>query len=123
MLPEALAVVALGGIIGSSARWAVGTQVGATPGVWPWSTLVVNVVGCALIGWAARRLRRGSLGWDFVVTGVLGGFTTMSAFAVELNELVDADRSTLAIVYAMSTLLAGVGATFVATPRWGGPRP
>ncbi|NND74585.1 MAG: CrcB family protein [Ilumatobacter sp.] len=116
LLPEALAVVALGGAAGAGARWVVGDTLGTTEGVWPWATLLVNVVGCALIGLAARRLTRGSLAWDFLVTGGLGGFTTMSAFAVELNGLVDADRTALAVLYGLLSIAAGVAATFVAAP-------
>jgi fluoride exporter len=53
--------------------------------------------------------------WAFVVTGVLGGFTTFSAFAVELNELAEADRMSMAVVYGALTLGAGVGATVIGT--------
>jgi CrcB protein len=86
----------------------------APPVVWPWHTLIVNLVGCVLIGIAARRVQRGSLHWDFAVTGVLGGFTTMSAFAVELNAMVDTERTSLAVIYAVVTIAAGVGATLLA---------
>jgi len=48
------------------------------------------------------------------VTGVLGGFTTFSALAVELNDLADANRLPLAVLYAGVTLVAGVGATMIA---------
>jgi fluoride ion exporter CrcB/FEX len=48
------------------------------------------------------------------VTGILGGFTTFSALAVELNDLADAERLPLAVLYGAVTLSAGVGATFVA---------
>jgi fluoride exporter len=110
--------VAVGGAIGATGRWfiswaldAVGA--GHVPGTWPWATLVVNVVGCVLIGVAARAVALDTVSWAFVVTGVLGGFTTFSALAVELNDLADADRMTLAIVYAGLTLAAGVGATAI----------
>ena len=117
LLPEAVALVAVGGATGAVARWAIGTMIDTPPGVWPWPTLIVNLVGCALIGFAARRVQRGSLQWDFAVTGVLGGFTTMSAFAVELNAMVDAERTSLAVAYAVVTIAAGVGATLVAGSR------
>jgi CrcB protein len=83
------------------------------PGAFPWGTLVVNVVGCLLIGVAASRIERSTPLWSFTVTGLLGGFTTMSAFAVELNDLVDADRSVLAAVYLSITLTAGAVAFLV----------
>ena len=70
--PAAVASVAVGGAVGSSARWAIDSMVDITPGDWPWSTLTVNLVGCLLIGVIAGTMARGSLPWDFLVTGVLG---------------------------------------------------
>jgi CrcB protein len=109
LLPIAVALVAAGGAIGATARWLVGTLLKAEPAAWPWSTLCVNVVGCVLIGVAARHIERGSQRWDFIVTGLLGGFTTMSSFAVELNDLVDAGRSGMAFGYGATTVVAGMG--------------
>lgn len=105
---------ALGGALGATGRWAVGTLWTITPGAWPWSTLIVNVTGAFLIGLVARRTVVASLKWAFVVTGVLGGFTTFSAFAIELNGMVEADRTQLAVAYGAITLFAGVGAALLA---------
>ena len=117
--PAVVGAIALGGAIGAIARWGVAEivdTIGSSPtgASWPWATLIVNVVGCALIGLAARLLRRGSIAWDFTVTGVLGGFTTFSALAVELNDLAEADRLSMAVAYGAVTLVAGVGATLIA---------
>ena len=117
--PVVLVAIALGGAIGATGRWSVAELLDAAttphvPGTWPWATLVVNVIGCLLIGLAARTLSTGSVAWTFAVTGVLGGFTTFSALAVELNDLADADRLAVAVLYGAVTLAAGVGATFVA---------
>ncbi|MGB0115150.1 MAG: CrcB family protein [Ilumatobacteraceae bacterium] len=117
--PLVLCVVALGGALGASGRWAVGAMFDAvsTPQgavAWGWATLIVNVVGAFLIGIVARRMERDTMGWAFTVTGVLGGFTTFSAFAMSINDLADADRMALAIGYGAVTLLAGIGATLVA---------
>ncbi len=100
--------VAIGSVIGASARWAVGTQL-APDAVdrFPWHTFAVNMIGCALIGLAATRIRRPSLRWDLVATGGLGGFTTMSAFAVELNDLVDAGAGEVAVAYLVASILVG----------------
>ena len=114
MTPRVLGAVAVGGTIGASARWAVGDPWTLEPGTWPWATLMVNVLGSLAIGFAARRLIVDTVGWAFLSTGVLGGFTTFSAFAVELNAMVDADRSELAVAYGAVTLIAGVGATLIA---------
>ena len=109
VLPIAVALVAAGGAVGATARWLVGTLLKAEPAAWPWSTLCVNIFGCIMIGLAARYIERGSQQWDFIVTGLLGGFTTMSSFAVELNALVDAGRSGLAFGYGIITVVAGAG--------------
>ena len=113
------AAIALGGAIGASGRWAVAEVVDAVggaqvAGTWPWATLVANVVGCLLIGLAARTLAVGTVAWAFAVTGVLGGFTTFSTLAVELNDFADAERLPMAVLYGAVTLVAGIGATFVA---------
>jgi CrcB protein len=117
--PAVVVAVAFGGALGASARWITTWWVDAAtdthvPGTWPWATLAVNIVGCALIGVAARRVDRDSTRWAFVVTGVLGGFTTFSALAVELNDLADAGRLSLAVLYGAVTLAGGVGATSIA---------
>jgi len=114
-----LLAVAAGGAIGATGRWFVAWLLhsmgaGHAPGTWPWATLVVNVVGCVLIGFAARFVEEDTAAWAFVVTGVLGGFTTFSALAVELNDLAETDRMPLAIAYGAVTLAVGIGATAIA---------
>ena len=117
--PVTVAAIAVGGALGAVARWGVAELADAIgsphlPATWSWATLTVNVVGCLLIGLAARSLARDTTAWAFAVTGVLGGFTTFSALAVELNDLADAERLPLAVLYGAVTLAAGVGATFLA---------
>lgn len=121
-----LVAVAAGGAIGTTGRWFVSwaldsAATGHVPGTWPWATLVVNVVGCLLIGFAARLVAHDTVSWSFVVTGVLGGFTTFSALAVELNDLAEADRMTLAVAYGALTLAAGTGATAIGSAGRGRP--
>ena len=105
------------GAIGATARWAVARGAEAaewSDSGWPWDTLIVNVIGCVLIGFAARRIDPDTTMWAFTVTGILSGFTTFSALAVELNDLADADRLPLAVLYAVVTMVAGIGATAIA---------
>lgn len=109
-----IALVAGGGITGACGRWSIAGVLETDIGTWPWGTFVVNVVGCLAIGFAARRVDRGSASWSFLVTGVLGGFTTMSAFAVELNDLVEADRTVMAWAYGVTTLAVGIAAMLLA---------
>lgn len=82
-------LVGLGGFIGSIARYALGGLVlrGSAASRFPFGTLVVNVIGCFAMGVLAALAERwhlfGNSARLFLLTGVLGGFTTFSAFAYE----------------------------------------
>ncbi|MFJ6464799.1 fluoride efflux transporter CrcB [Streptomyces sp. NPDC091387] len=113
-----VAVIALGGAAGASARYGASLLWPTARDGFPWTTLVVNVVGCAVIGvfmvvisevWAAHRLVR-----PFFGTGVLGGFTTFSTYAVDIERLVDADRARSGLAYLGLTLLAALAAVWSA---------
>jgi CrcB protein len=124
-----VAVVAVGGGIGAAARYAAALRWPTVDGGFPWTTLWVNVVGCAVIGvflvvitevMTVHRLMR-----PFFGTGVLGGFTTFSTYAVDLQKLLDAGRTGTASAYLAATLagaLAAVWCAATATRRvlsWG----
>lgn len=112
---QMIRAVFLGGALGSLARWALNIALPVTPNSgFPWSTLIVNVVGCAAIGFASRKLERGTRDWAFAVTGVLGGFTTMSTFALEVGLFTGSGQGTLALVYVVATVSAGLMATYFA---------
>jgi fluoride exporter len=100
--------VAVGAVIGASTRWLAGEAL--TSDGFPWATLLVNLLGCAAIGWFAMRLRRGTVAWYFVVTGCLGGFTTASTFAVETRQLVDDGRGATALLYVAVSVVGGIAA-------------
>lgn len=113
-----VAVVALGGALGATARYALALHWPPHPGGFPWATFWTNVVGCAVIGvfmvvitdvWAAHRLVR-----PFFGTGVLGGFTTFSTYAVDIRRLVDHGRPATGLVYLAATLLAALTAVWLA---------
>lgn len=104
---RATAIVAAGGACGALARWAVAEAMPVEAGAFPWATFVVNVVGCLAIGLAARSIVRGTELWYGLVTGVLGGLTTFSAFALEARDLVADDRTVIAVAYVGATLAAG----------------
>ncbi|MFK7917755.1 MAG: CrcB family protein [Ilumatobacter sp.] len=131
--PRVVGAVAVGGAIGATARWGsnelVASVTNATTdptvaAAFPWATFAVNVVGALLVAVATANIERGTARWAFTVTGVLGGFTTMSAFGVELNELVDADRTDTAALYLGATFAIAAGAFLLAErvakpPRFG----
>lgn len=129
-VPGALGVVALGGVIGTLARYAVDLAVPAmgVDGPFPWPTLLVNVIGCILIG-ALSGVLSVDAWWvrPFVVTGILGGFTTMSAVALESGDLLSGGSWLLAGAYLGVTLAGGLlgvllGERLAARARPGGAR-
>ena len=105
-------LAALGGALGALARAGVAGALPREPGGWPWATLAVNLLGCLLIGallavLAARR-PDGERVQVFLGTGVLGGFTTWSAFALEVTDLAAAGRPLAAAGYVAVSVLGGV---------------
>lgn len=120
-----LALVAVGGVLGSLARYAVGTAVPSSAAGWPWGTFAVNVVASlaigVLAGWAYWRH---AAHWvrPLLMSGFLGGFSTFSAFALDTVSLADDGRGGLAAAYVVVTLLVCVGAvglgTAVAQRTW-----
>ncbi|TRV74658.1 CrcB family protein [Streptomyces sp. 130] len=111
-----VAAVALGGAAGASARYGASLLWPAAAGGFPWTTFAVNVTGCAVIGvfmvvvgevWAAHRLVR-----PFFGTGVLGGFTTFSTYAVDVRQLVAGGRTGTGLVYLGVTPLAALAAVW-----------
>lgn len=107
-------LAALGGVLGSLARWALAEAVPPSPAGWPWATLLVNVSGCFLMGalLAVLAARSPEPPWarPFLGVGVLGGYTTYSAFAVEVVGLVDDGAAVLAVSYVLASLVGGIGA-------------
>jgi fluoride exporter len=105
-------LAALGGAVGAAARWGVGTALPWTPGTWPWATFTVNLLGCFLMGvlLAVLAARRPEASWPrpFLGVGVLGGFTTYSAFAVEVVQAVEQRAVLLAAGYVVASVVVGV---------------
>ena len=102
-----LGLIALGGAIGATIRLIVNELLPIATGEFPWATLLVNVLGCAGIGWAAGHWAHTDARWRFGVTGVLGGLTTASTFAVEARGLLATDHLALAAAYVGASVLGG----------------
>lgn len=104
----AIAVVAAGGALGAVMRAFVGALAGAPRGSWPWHTLFVNLSGALAIGAVMvlllSRFPQARLARLFLVTGVLGGYTTFSALAVEAVLVARADQPELAAGYMAATV-------------------
>jgi CrcB protein len=110
------ALVATGGALGTLLRYGLDETLGVVGDV-PVATLVVNLVGSLAIGVLIGRglAERTRL---LVCVGVLGGFTTYSAFAVQLHDLGSTADGALAFAYAAATVVVGF-ALAVAGLRWG----
>jgi CrcB protein len=111
---RSLAAVSLGGAVGALARWGLG-EVGPSGGGFPWTTFAVNVSGCLLIGLlpALALLRARPVLAAAVGPGLLGGYTTMSAYAEDTRALLADDRAGTAVAYLLATLLACVAAVLL----------
>ena len=105
--------VALGGALGSAARYAVSQFIsGHTASTFPFSTMAVNITGCLLIGLVyGLSARHGFLSDNMkllLTTGFCGGFTTFSTFCNEGLSLMRADNITGAALYAGLSLFLGL---------------
>ncbi|RXR26541.1 fluoride efflux transporter CrcB [Sphingobium fluviale] len=111
-------LVMIGGALGALARYQFGYMAGRLMGSgWPWGTLGVNIIGGLamglLAGWLARH---GSVGGEqarlLLGVGVLGGFTTFSAFSLETALMIERGQLGGAAAYAGLSVLLSVGALF-----------
>jgi len=109
--------VALGGAVGAAARYLLGNYFGIWVGTgFPWSTLTINIMGSFLLGvfvalsafvWSPSAAFRA-----FVVIGILGGFTTFSAFSLDVILLAERGHLETAALYSLASLSLAVGALF-----------
>ena len=111
--------VAAGGAVGAWARYSTGVVLGrwgAITAQFPWPTLAVNVIGSLLMGLLAGWLARhgsGGEGWRLLLgVGALGGFTTFSAFSLELALMIERGNLASAATYVGVSVIAGVAALF-----------
>ena len=115
-MPTVILGVAAGGALGATLRWAIVRWAGHALGLeFPWGTLIVNVLGSAVMGIAAVILMErlpGSWGRfaPFLMTGVLGGFTTFSAFSLDTLFLIERGRNMAAAAYVGGSVALSVGA-------------
>jgi fluoride exporter len=116
-MPVSLAV-ALGGAIGSVARYSLDRLIERRSfSLFPWSTFTINATGCLLIGVVIAALvdRHHLPAWLRlgVAVGILGGYTTFSTFAQETLDLIEEGRIALASLYAVGSVILGFMAVFV----------
>jgi CrcB protein len=110
-----LILVASGGAIGATLRYLTGTLALRTLGVtFPWGTLLVNVIGSFMMGLVAeyiiRRLGAGSEMRLFLMTGLLGGYTTFSAFSLDAVLMIERGAILDAGGYIAANVIGSIGA-------------
>lgn len=109
--------VALGGAIGTAARYGVNVWAGRMLGSeFPWHTFIVNVVGCfamgVLVELMALKLNVGNETRAFLTTGILGGFTTFSAYSLDFAVLVERKSYGAALAYGTGSVALSLIAVF-----------
>lgn len=113
----AIVHVAVGGALGAAARYQLGRMMAGWLGpqnmlAFPWATLAANVLGSLvmgmLFGWLARYGSASENVRLFVGVGLLGGFTTFSAFSLELMMLIERGQALTGLTYALVSVLAGL---------------
>lgn len=115
---EILAVIAVGGAIGACARYGATLLWPTAPGAFPWTTFWINVTGSAAMGLLmvliTERTNAHPLVRPFLGTGVLGGYTTFSTYAVDARGLIEGHQALTALLYLTATLAAALLALWAA---------
>ena len=105
-------IVGIGSFIGGILRYLLSTAIqGKVTGDFPYGTLTVNLVGCFVIGCLFGLAEKWQLGIEWrllLVTGLLGGFTTFSAFSVETFHLIRIGQAWMAVSYVLCSVVIGV---------------
>ena len=112
-----LLLASLGGAIGAGMRFLVSHAFAARGLItFPWATLTINILGSFLMGVLvaafALRFQGSSELRTFLATGILGGFTTFSAFSLEVANLVERGDSTSAWFYVVASVVLSIVAVF-----------
>lgn len=113
---KAVLIVGLGSFIGGSFRYVISLLLQNKLQVFPWNTFAVNLAGCFLIGLIygmAEQRGMSDLMKLFLGTGLLGGFTTFSAFSIECIRMFQMNLFLNATLYIVFSLIFGLCLTFL----------
>lgn len=111
-------LVALGGALGSMARYGTGVLVGAVwKSAFPLGTMLINIIGSAAMGLFVGYLARTTPAWQadgrlFVAVGILGGFTTFSSFSLDAISMLERGDIWQAGAYVLVSVLVGIAALY-----------
>lgn len=110
--------VAIGGALGACSRYGLSSYITAALGAaFPWATLIVNIIGGALIGLFYVLLQQQgfwpSLSKPIIITGFLGGLTTFSTFSLEALQLLQSGQLVYALLYMMASVVLCVAACYL----------
>ena len=110
--PDVLAVIAIGGMLGATARFKLSEALPTQAGHFPWATFWTNLSGSFLLGYLLivllERFPPTRYVRPFLATGILGAYTTMSTFAVETALLINDGHTATALLYGLGSVAAGV---------------
>ncbi|HMS96603.1 MAG TPA: fluoride efflux transporter CrcB [Tabrizicola sp.] len=104
-MSQTLPLIALGGALGSVLRYLAVAAIGA-----PWGTAAVNVLGSFMIGGLFVLLGSRETWQLFLMTGVLGGFTTFSAFSLDTLKLIQQGQTLHAGLYVLASVALSLAA-------------
>lgn len=109
-------LVMTGGAVGAALRFQFARMLPVSAGGWPWPTFAANVAGGLAMGvlaaWAFRQGDAGEPMRLLLGVGLLGGFTTFSAFSLEMMRMIERGQTALAAGYAVASVLLALGALF-----------
>jgi CrcB protein len=119
MTPGTILAAAVGGAVGSVGRYLVGFYFGRAFGsAFPWGTLFINITGSFLIGALAEAF---ALRWSvdpatrvFLIVGICGGYTTFSAFSLEVVAMISRGAVAAAASYMVGSVVLSIGALYAA---------
>ena len=111
-------LVAVGGALGSMARYGTGVLVGrAWTASFPLATMLVNIAGSLAMGLFIGWLARTTPSWQadarlFVAVGIFGGFTTFSSFSLDTISMLERGEVGPALLYLLASVIVGIGALY-----------
>lgn len=108
--------IAAGGAIGAALRFLMSSGIARLGSAFPWGTLAVNVLGSLvmglLVGLFAVKVQASQEVRAFLTTGVLGGFTTFSAFSADTALLIERNEMMAASLYVLGSVVLSLAAMF-----------